>query len=80
MCIFLGLSLTLFPDVLMLLIGKESALENINFSTKWWNVNKSYVAKKGSIPLRLQEYSLGIFFLNRSGGSRFASCGPVSSS
>lgn len=33
-CVFLGLSFTLFPDVLMLLTGKKSGLENIDFSAK----------------------------------------------
>lgn len=45
------------------LIRKESMLENINCSAKWWNVHKSYTARSGNIPLRLQEYPLGSFFM-----------------
>lgn len=63
-CIFLeGLSFISIPGILILLIGKESTLENRNCSAKEWAVNRSRRGRRGSITLRLQDCSLDSLFI-----------------
>lgn len=80
-CVFLeGLSIDSIPDVLMLLVGKESVLDNINCSVKWWGANNGYIGRSGSIYLLGFKSVPGFIVQNRIGGNGFALCGLESSS